>query len=251
MSLNVILRRLFPRPLLLPLVVLIGIGAVGLASCGGDRSGGPKGEPAAVVGSAPDKTLDARTARVTIDGETVTATGVVDLAATTAKLQFRPGPALIVASGSTFVMTAQDRWRMIAGVNQLPASLEGANPLLAIDLLRGVVSIDPYGGAEVRGASTIRYTVKIDPAQAIAEAPADRADSLRQSLAGTGAGQIKAEVYIDTAGRIRRVQLPAQLKSGPPVTRVDGEMRGSTIDYDDFGVAVDVTAPPPNQVEGP
>jgi hypothetical protein len=248
LSSNVILR-----PLFLALVAVLGVGGLGLGlvACGGDRSGGPKGAPSTVVGNAPDKTLDARTARVTIDGEQVTASGVVDLATATARLQFRPGPMLIVAGGSTFVMTNQDHWRRSDGVNQLPASLQGANPLLAVDLLRGVVETDPYGGAEVRGASTIRYTVHIDPAQALAQAPPERVDALRQSLAGSGPGQIRAEVYIDAAGRIRRVQLPADLKAGPPVTRVDGEVRGATIDYDDFGVAVDVTAPPPSQVEGP
>jgi hypothetical protein len=139
----------------------------------------------------------------------------------------------------------------MAGLNQLPASLQGANPLLAVDLMRGVVSIDPYGGAEVRGASTIRYTVMIDPARAVAEAPPERADALRRSMAGSGAGQIKAEIYIDSLGRIRRIQLPAELKAGPPATRDDGEVLGATIDYDSFGVAVNVAAPPPSQVEGP
>ena len=40
--------------------------------------------------------------------------------------------------------------------------------------------------------------------------------------------------FIDSTGRIRRVQLPNPLRAGPPVTRPDGEVKGVTIDYE-FG----------------
>ena len=56
------------------------------------------------------------------------------------------------------------------------------------------------------------------------------------------------DVWVDAQGRIRRIQVPVPLRSGPPVTRSDGEPRVVTIDYDTFGAAPTVTVPSANQI---
>ena len=210
-----------PHTLRLPVVVVFV--AVLVAGCGHDRIGGPTGPPAAVVGNAPDRTVAAGTARVTIDGETATATGVVDLANATGHLAVRPG-----SPTTTIAVRA-------GGFGALPPSLQAGDPFVAIDLLRGASSVETYGGAEVRGASTIRYTVKIDPAVAVAAAPPSTKAGLQAITDAAGPGLIQTDVFIDSAGRIRRVQLPNPMRAGPPVTRPDGEVKGVTIDYEDFG----------------
>ena len=113
-----------------------------------------------------------------------------------------------------------------------------ADAFVAIDLVRGAVKIDPWGGAEVRGASAFRYQLQIDPQRAAAAAPPERADILRRIAADANGGVIHADLFVDSTGRIRRVQLPAELQSGTPPTRNDGEMIAVTIDYADFGTAV-------------
>jgi len=221
-------------------------------ACGNDRSGGPKGAPAAIVSAAPDRTEAAHSARVTIDAQQATATGVVQLDALAARLVVRPGPTVVVSGGTTFVTlsSAADKWRRAESFDAELPRLQSSDPFVAIDLLRGMQSVETWGGAEVRGASTIRYTVKTDPSVAASLAPPGRAAALRMVAADAGAGQIQLDVFIDSAGRVRRVQLPAPLKAGKPIIRPDGELQAVTIDYEDFGVAVDVAPPPPDQVEG-
>ena len=53
---------------------------IALVACGGDRSGGPRGDPKTIVANAPARTTAAHTARVDVDGRDTTATGVVDFA---------------------------------------------------------------------------------------------------------------------------------------------------------------------------
>jgi hypothetical protein len=196
--------------------------AVFVSGCGHDRSGGPVGSPTAVVGQAPDRTVAAGTARVTIDGEQASATGVVDLAQATGRLDVRPGPA--------------DPVPVTAGAfAALPPSIQAGDPFLAIELLRGAKEVDPYGGAEVRGASTLRYTVKIDPAAAVAAASPATRPAVAAAAASAGPGLVQVDVFIDSTGRIRRLQLPNPLRAGRPVLRPDGEVKGVTIDYEDFG----------------
>jgi hypothetical protein len=175
-----------------------------------------------VVSGAPDKTVAAGTARVSIDGEQASATGTVDFTNGTGQLEVRPGP-----PGPTSVAAGT--------FDTLPPSIRAGDPFVAIDLLRGANSVKPYGGAEVRGASTIRYTVLADLQAAIAAAPAPTRATLQAVAAAAGSGLVQLDVFVDSEGRIRRLQVPSPLRAGPPVTRPDGEVKGVTIDYQDFG----------------
>src|SRR4051794_3736474 len=224
-------------------------GAVALlvlfVGCGNDRSGGPKGKPDQIVGAAPQRTLDARTARVEISGEHAAGSGLVDLSGGVAQLDLVPASRVVLRGTGAFVAPGPDGpWRQTSVTDAFPATLEAADPFVAIDLVRGTVKIDPWGGAEVRGASAFRYQLQIDPLRAAAAAPPERADILRRIAADAGGGVIHADLFVDSTGRIRRVQLPAELRSGPPPTRNDGEMIAVTIDYADFGAPVNITAPP-------
>src|SRR4051794_39540809 len=191
------------------------------AACGSDRSGGPRGTPREVVGNAPQLTVGARTARVFIDGTDASAQGVVDFANQRSQLE--------VSDGSTVILTPDGVYRRAKGapafspssVDALPAALRPADPVKAVDLVRGMGTVRSDGGGEVRGASAFQYTIDVNP------------------------GPYHLEVAVDSQGRLRRVQLPVPLRPGPPVTRVDGEPVAVTLDYTDFGIPPAISAPGP------
>jgi hypothetical protein len=238
--LNSVFRR--PSSLLVGTAVLAA--ALLVAACSGDRSGGPRGAPEVVVGDAPQHTIAARTASVIVNGTDMSATGVVDLTTGTSRLD--------ISDGSTVVRSGSDVW--IKGKGEaafsridpadLPASLRPVDPAAAVDLLGGAVHILSDGGAEVRGASTLAYTLGIDPARAASGLPAGRAAAVQRLTDDAGGGELQVQVAIDSLGRVRRVLLPVPLRSGPPTTRVDGEPVAVTIDFASFGAPAPVAVPP-------
>jgi hypothetical protein len=162
-------------------VVLVG------AACGSDRTGGPRGAPVAVVRASPDHTLQAGRGRVAAASPVATSAGTVDFAAGRATVKLR-GPGR--------------------------AALEVADPLVVVDMVRGATKIEPFGGAEVRGKSTMQYRIDVDPAKAAAAAPADRQPALQGIDRQLAQRTFYADVFVDAAGRIRRVITPVHKEKG-------------------------------------
>jgi hypothetical protein len=225
-------------------VLVLGVVAAG---CGGDRSGGPSGAPEDVVTRAPDVTLSAGTARIRINSPSATASGVVDLRNESGRLSVSapgvPKPALLlISSGTGYVKQVTDAGfvRLDAAV---PEALRGGDPFADIDLIRGTVHILSNGGNEVDGASTIGYTLTIDPQQATSTTPPARQAELRAVLENRTA-LFTIDVWIDSSLRIRRVQVPTDLIPTTPATRVDRLPIASDVDYLEFGVPVGPTPAP-------
>lgn len=175
--------------------------AIALAGCGADRSGGPRGDATAIVSHAPDRTTAARTAKVAVATPTATADGAIDLASGAAQMRVRPVDA---------------------------HEPELTQPALALDVVRAIASVVPYGGAEVRGASTIKYEVDVAPSE-----------ELVAKLGGSGlrGDTFYADVYIDSQGRIRRVTLPIDLNEKRPSDTRKILAKLVTIDFYDFGAS--------------
>lgn len=165
------------RALAVTVVLLALVGA----ACGSEDGAGPRGTPSVVVGRAPRLTEAAGTSKVASFAPGLQASGTIDL---------RTGRAEVAAKGpgapNPFV----------------------SDPALAIDVVRGVVRIEPYGGVGVQGVGTMMYELDVDPAKVLAAAPASRRDRLARVLP---AKRFYADVFIDTQGRIRRVLLPVDL----------------------------------------
>jgi hypothetical protein len=189
------------RLLSLPLLVL---GVVAMA-CGSPEGAGPRGVPAAVVGRAPDVTIAAGRAQVTGAAAGVHATGSLDL---------RTGTPQVAVKGHR------------------PPNPFLTDPALALDVVRGRVRIVPYGGVEVQGVGTIKYELDVDPARVLAAAPTDRRDRLAKVLPS---GRFYADVFIDTAGRIRRVLLPADLSVPRQYGKSKVTNEEMTVDFYAFG----------------
>jgi hypothetical protein len=170
------------------------------AGCGADRTGGPKGDPTTIVSTSPDRTIAAGTARVDVAIPGATAAGTIDFRDGRADLRVQPPSA-----------TAH----------------ELRNPLVALDVVRAAVKVTPYGGAEVRGASTIKYELEVAPAEA-----------LEAALGGGLTGDtFYADVFIDAQRRIRRVSIPLDLNERRPsrTNRILAKL--ATIDFHDFAPA--------------
>ncbi len=221
-----------------------------LAGCGGDHSGGPVGAPEDIVTRAPDVTLSAGTAQIRIDAPAANAAGVVDLSTRSGHLsvdESQPGkPADLLLSGDQgYLRRPADAGYVPIGA-ALPAALAGGDPFADLDLIRGAVHILSDGGEETNGASTIRYTLTIDPGQAVSTTPAARQSALRAALEGRTA-DFSIDVWIDSKLDVRRVQVPADLKALTPVTRAawDATLPVATdVSYLSFGVPVPPVVPP-------
>jgi hypothetical protein len=199
------------------------------------------------VTKAPDVTLSAGTAQVRINSPSATATGVVDLQTQSGRLSVSapgvPKPAdLLISAGTGYVKQPTDATfvRLDAAV---PEVLRGGDPFANLDLVRGTVHILSDGGNEVDGASTLRYTLTIDPQQAVSTTPPSRQAELRAVL-GNRTALFPIDVWIDSTRHIRRVEVPTDLVPTTPPTRVDRLPIASDVDYLAFGVPVGPIAAP-------
>lgn len=192
------------------MVVLVGFVAVG---CGSDDANpGPTGSPATVVSAAPDVTFATGSARVVGAAPGISATGIVMFG--------EPVPALTVA-----------------GPKKDQAAPYGVlQPVAVLDLLRGVVAVRSYGGAEVQGIGTKRYEVDIDIAKASKATPVDRRADLHLLDGKLGDDNLLwADVFVDGAGRVRRILLPVHTDAERPYGEDKNIPRLVSVDYSDFG----------------
>ena len=225
-----------------------------MASVAGCGRTTPGGSPTEVVAAAPDATVAAGPAQVTINRFNLRAEGVVDLARGAARLTVtdataRAIPLEVLAVGEQ-VWTrpvGSTSWAPAdpeaAGLLSLPGELRSADPRAAVDLVRGSSRVTVFGGLQVQATSTVRYDVFSDPlAAAQAAAPAS-AGRLR-ALASQVAHPIRVDVYVDAERRIRRLEVPEDLRSATPVTRPDTNRISATIDFVRFGVDPGDLTPP-------
>jgi hypothetical protein len=168
-----------------------------LAACGGDRTGGPTGDPTAVVQASPDRTVAAGRAHVVVATRAAVGTGTIDFATGKASLKVKPAAQTLA---------------------------EFSDPAVAIEVVRAAVSIVPYGGAEVRGASTIKYELDIAPSP-------DLLARLGRPLKGD---TFYADVSIDAQRRIRQVAYPLDLNEKRPSDTHKILAKLVTVDFYDF-----------------
>jgi hypothetical protein len=186
------------------LAVTVCLAAVIGVGCGSEEGAGPRGPAATVVGRAPAVTEAAGRAKVVSFAPGLQGDGSIDL---------RTGLARVAAKGPG------------------AANPFVSDPALAIDVVRGAMRIETFGGVGVQGVGTMMYELDVDPAKALAAAPSGRRDRLAKVLPSK---PFYADVFIDTQGRIRRVLLPVDLT----VPRQYGDSKITneemTVDFFDF-----------------
>jgi len=229
----------------LSVAVLVTLAAVG---CGNAQTAGPTGVPEDVVTMAPDVTLAHGTASIRINSPVAEASGSVDLMSRSGHMRVTDTsittPADLVIVGGAGYLERSTGAGYVAVGGAVPAVLAGGDPFADLDLIRGTVHILSDGGAEVDGASAIRYTLTVDPGQATSTTPSARQDALRQALQGRTA-LFQMDVWIDAGLLVRRVEVSTDLRPTTPATRVDRLPVATDVDYLSFGVAVAPETPPP------
>ncbi len=191
-------------------VLFVVLLAVVAGACNGG-SAGPTGKPETVLRRAPDITLAGETARVVGAAPGVTATGVVT---------FATGVDNLVPEG----------------LKRATPPFGVTEPAAVLDLLRGVVSVESYGGVEVQGEGAKRYEVDIDLDKAITATPVERRADLHKLEGRLGAdGKLWADVFVDGLGRVRRVLLPVRTDMIRPYGDDKRIAQLVSVDYSDFG----------------
>jgi hypothetical protein len=282
--------RLSPQILLGGLIVMT-VG--GLVACAGAGPAALRGNPQAVVRAAADRTMAAGTARVDVtlavdtNGTGLSGTGVANLATGEVSLVLgRTGVAahlddtfdVIVDGPTDYVQLVGPPPAVALGTSVLRPWLEGTPRQLAVDdheqispldtllvrpgaatalaFLRGAVKVLPYGGQEIRGTDTFRYSIDVDLAQAIANSPPDQRPALEAAAQAIGPVLWPVDVWLDDQGRVRHLELAEDPELHTTTTRgniiiykdTGNALPFTDLDFYDFGAPAKISVPSPDTV---
>jgi hypothetical protein len=157
-------------------------------------------------------------------------------------------PFLAEALQSPTTWIRMDVENLPPGAEDLRSLATGQNdPSQAINYLRGATGdLRKVGEAELRGVVTTQYRGTVDLDLAAERAPEDVRESVEASRSEVetqiGTTKLPADVWIDQEGVVRRVRYEYPLPGSPEAQIV------FTADLFDFGVKVDVSPPPADQV---
>jgi hypothetical protein len=144
----------------------------------------------------------------------------------------------------------------VVGVPGLSSVLQSqpSDPTQTLGYLRGASSqITRVGHEAVRGVATTHYRATVDLNKAAASLGPDPRAALRQLIDRLGLKPtFPVDVWIDAQDRVRRMHLvqefsPAAPAGSAPATSLPSSVE-LTMELFDFGTAVSVQPPPPDQV---
>lgn len=264
-----------PR-LLLSLVLAV----VTLAgACGGDDASAKE-----VLAAAPGKTVAEGTSRVAIDvglgaepgSGRFAGDGAFDYQKQQGRLTLDLGPLGLPAAGATDVVFTEkvlymkldldvpklrERPWLRIDLEQLAKGqgpdlegfrhLQSNDPTAALNYLRGVTDdVKKVGTETLRGAKTTRYTATLDLDKAAREVDEDQKDDLAQIREQLGTNTIPTEAWIDEKGRLRKLRYSVTLPQAGAEGQAPADAGTVTASFElyDFGVPVEVTIPPRDQV---
>lgn len=132
---------------------------------------------------------------------------------------------------------------------------QSSDPTQALQYLRGAADdVTEVGEEEIRGEQTTHYKATLDFDKAAAAAPAEQQAALRQVAQLYGGQQVPSDIWVDDEDRLRRMTFTVdlsklQLPQGTDTSEVKptGTMEFA-MDLFEFGVTVDATPPPADQV---
>lgn len=162
-------------------------------------------------------------------------------------VKFADAPGAPFPKGKAWVEISLPSQAADEGLPFLPLGNMNANPMDLLAALTAVASkVTDLGPATIRGVAVTHYRVRVDLVKAEAhQRPQARAEfhSFASSL---DSATLPVDVWVDGQARVSRIEisLPAPRGSGMPT----GFQVSETVDYYDFGVPVQVSAPPASEV---
>ena len=248
-----------------------------LAGCGRPA------DPEAVVRAAPDRTIAAKTARVSVNvrfspdpgqppsAGSISGEGSVELDSGRTDLTFSVGGtasrSLLVgrtlyrevrppaaASGKSWLK--QDLASVVAstGFSGVQGLLQAQpdDPAGNLGYLRAADRVVVVGRDRVRNTPTTRYRAVVDLKKAAEGSSAEQGRVLRQLASQLGLTSLPVDVWLDDGNRVRRLDHTVDLPAAPPPegTGRDALPRRveSSFELFDFGTQVTVTIPPAEEV---
>ncbi|MHB8512050.1 MAG: hypothetical protein ACYDCC_07680 [Actinomycetota bacterium] len=128
--------------------------------------------------------------------------------------------------------TLAARQAIVALATQAPMSARG--------IMREASGLKKLGSSRVRGVSTTRYSLNVNPRKAGGKA-------LSGLLSRFGVGRFPLEIWVDAHGRIRRIRFTIDSSKFKNLG-LGTFVLSFSMDFYGFGVPVHVTAPPADQV---
>lgn len=128
-------------------------------------------------------------------------------------------------------------------VGQL-AQVGQTDPTQSLEYLKAAGDVEEVGSDRVRGVDTTQYHAVVDLREVARNGTEQVASSVERLIAATGTAEVPADVWIDSNGLLRRMSYRYRVSQGA----LGASSVSVTMDLFDFGVEVDVTPPPPNQV---
>jgi hypothetical protein len=160
----------------------------------------------------------------------------------------------VLPQGKRWIGFDLDKTLEAAGLGPLDLSQLQQDPSETLGLLRASsTEVEKAGKADVRGVETTRYTASLDLRKAIEATAGELGLSKQQTqelrraaetlMEQAGVARVPVDVFVDDAGLLRRMAMNIS-------TSIDGKRVAMKMltDYFDFGVEVDVHAPPAGQV---
>jgi hypothetical protein len=146
---------------------------------------------------------------------------------------------LVFTSDSEYNRTpGETRWRKVG------TQWSSGDPSRMLEVLHAVADAREGDTVRVRDVEVRQYAITIDPALldgAAAEAGNQATLDPRKS-----AGPLSWHVYIDSDGRVRRIELPFEIADPQAAIGLKSDLR---VDYFDFGVPVTTQVPDPSLVD--
>jgi LppX_LprAFG lipoprotein len=121
-------------------------------------------------------------------------------------------------------------------------SFDQVDPQQWLQQLLASTNTRKVGTDVVQGEQMTHYSATVDPSK-LSDVPADKRAAVRKALQRVGMTSIPVEVWVDGQGLLRRESMTLDFGKA-----LQGSTMSMTFDLHDFGTAVNVTAPPADQV---
>jgi len=239
--------------------------------------------PRKVLLASVQATTDAKTARISMrmdagiggEGFAVSGDGVTNFATGDSSLTMKYAAPRVLSGGAIEIRVVDgdgymkmpeflgeifgsDKWFKMPDLGGADGAVPGlgqSDPSQFLAYLEGVsAGVKKVGSEPIRGVDTTHYSASIDLRKAVARA--DAPESLRDDLKNLfgnsdgPAAAIPADVWVDNDGLARRIKLQLDFGDFAGADAETGDLPTMTISLDlyDFGVPVNVEAPPADEV---